>query len=302
MSNSTNYTPFTVGLCLLLSVSIAQAYSLNNLGAAGGWDNVEKEYPPVTYVLDRSDYITDLDLTETKVTSALNNAFNTWGSVENSSLSFAEKEDLGGNYDLTDGPAEDGFLDQNANYLYANITFGGWLDNSYFDSLDGAIDGTSDILGVTWTGRVRGPLSKKPRWFADIFFNDAWTWSLSGATDTYDIETVMLHELGHAIGLGHENVADSVMGTYYLGIERDLYQDDIEGVLALYPEKTKGGKDGGGGKPPWAGGPGGRGSITILTIADYDSIVLPLDVPEPATLLLIAPGLLFLARRYPGRK
>ena len=63
-------------------------------------------------------------------------------------------------------------------------------------------------------------------------------------------------------------------------------------ILDLYPEKVKGGK--GGGKPD---GPPGLNKVSFITISDYDAIVLPPDLPEPATLLLIVPGLLLLARR-----
>ena len=54
MSKAKTYIQVAVGFCLLFSVSAAQAYTYNNLGAVGGWDNVEKTFSP-TYVLDRSD-------------------------------------------------------------------------------------------------------------------------------------------------------------------------------------------------------------------------------------------------------
>jgi hypothetical protein len=39
--------------------------------------------------------------------------------------------------------------------------------------------------------------------FAEIWYNDAFQWNTTGAGPKVDIETVALHENGHALGLGH---------------------------------------------------------------------------------------------------
>ena len=52
----------------------------------------------------------------------------------------------------------------------------------------------------------------------------------------FDFRTVVLHEIGHALGVAHSSVAGSVMNTSYNGTRRELTADDIAGIQALYGE------------------------------------------------------------------
>ncbi len=64
----------------------------------------------------------------------------------------------------------------------------------------------------------------------DMHFNPAETWNVGASTDIY---TVALHELGHALGLGHtDNPADVMYPYYRFGAQ--LSPNDIAGVQALY--------------------------------------------------------------------
>ncbi|WKA26583.1 matrixin family metalloprotease [Bradyrhizobium roseum] len=106
---------------------------------------------------------------------------------------------------------------------------------SDIDFSEGAIDGASNILGVTSYSYSGGQLQS-----ADIEFDSAD--NLSGS----EFSLVAIHEIGHAIGLGHFNDDDAVMNsTANFGLD-SLTQSDIDGIVALYGANTTDMADAGG--------------------------------------------------------
>lgn len=72
----------------------------------------------------------------------------------------------------------------------------------------------------------------------DTHFDLSFNWE-DDPTDTnadsdFDLFTVALHEIGHALGLGHSAVVGSVMEPFYGGARRSLHADDIAGIRAIY--------------------------------------------------------------------
>ena len=67
----------------------------------------------------------------------------------------------------------------------------------------------------------------------DLHFNENYLW---GASDPsrYDIYSVGLHELGHALGLAHSSDPGAVMYPMYGGVVSGLAGDDIKGARSLY--------------------------------------------------------------------
>ena len=70
----------------------------------------------------------------------------------------------------------------------------------------------------------------------DAHFDDEETWSTAtpAPAGQTDLATVILHEIGHSLGLGHSSVQEAVMFPFYAGQRRQLHPDDIQGVQALY--------------------------------------------------------------------
>lgn len=103
--------------------------------------------------------------------------------------------------------------------------------------------GTADIQ--IWFEDISGPAEA---WMPDDFGNDAGgdirvdtdrSWSTDGTPSSteYDLATVLLHEIGHAIGLSHSSVSVATMEAFILtGLppERNLHVDDTVGASALY--------------------------------------------------------------------
>jgi len=79
---------------------------------------------------------------------------------------------------------------------------------------------------------------------SDILFNgETHTWSDAGATGTFDIQSVLTHEMGHSTGLDHTPILGATMFPLSPAIDdggvpgtraRTLAGDDIAGVQAIY--------------------------------------------------------------------
>jgi len=73
---------------------------------------------------------------------------------------------------------------------------------------------------------------------ADVHINGKdYVWSLDGRPGTVDARSILTHELGHALGLGHSADPRATMyATHSPGLAwRSLEADDEDGVCSLYP-------------------------------------------------------------------
>lgn len=227
----------------------------------------------VGFVLDASDYTGDLASPD--VDAGLEDAYGRWNAVRASRLAAVRQADDGGNFDVLDGIVRNAAgecvstfdltspnLDLGRGLILpeSHIVVGGWLPGEYFtDCL-----GSADILGVTYTlsgGDADGD-QYPDRLYVEQYFNEAFDWVISGSrfldpSSGVDLESVAIHEDGHAHGLGHfggpnhlgaDNAQplrlrpngnvftpEAVMNPFYLhGEKRELLLTDQAALESLY--------------------------------------------------------------------
>ncbi len=128
-------------------------------------------------------------------------------------------------------------------------TFSFFFDTATHDPCEGYISGenavvwrdlsagfcgqtASTALAITTTTRIVDLVS------ADIFFNTAYTWTADPRECTFrspfNFSSVAIHELGHALGLDHEDNELATMNSIYHANARRIHGDDQEGIRNLY--------------------------------------------------------------------
>lgn len=92
-------------------------------------------------------------------------------------------------------------------------------------------------LATTW--HITHPNPNQPLLHTDgrIRFNTYYSWSTSGESTKYDVQSAATHEIGHWLQLGHSSTTSATMWSA-MGkgetIKRTLAMDDINGINAAY--------------------------------------------------------------------
>lgn len=103
----------------------------------------------------------------------------------------------------------------------------GWFSGSHGDN--NPFDGIGNVLAHAFYPPPCGGLNA-----GALHFDEDETWGLSHSINTFDTETVALHEIGHLLGLDHSTIQSAVMFANYGGQLHSLSNDDIQGVRSLY--------------------------------------------------------------------
>ena len=103
-----------------------------------------------------------------------------------------------------------------------------WATGDHGDGFP--FDGPGGVIAHTFY-----PFPANPEPLAgDMHFDDAESWHVGAEVDVF---SVALHELGHALGLGHSDNPNDVMYPY-LKIVTGLADGDKTAILSLYAPQT----------------------------------------------------------------
>lgn len=200
----------------------------------------------IDVVIDQADAVATGGLSGAETTAAIAAAMTTWDAEtcsEFGTLLAAPPEAF--DFGLVQSILEFGGGD-----VVSDIMHAGWLPGAFFDAL-APPDGSSFILGATFTLIfLDGDLDMdgQPDLAArEIYYNNAFRWGTSGGPGLVDVETIALHEAGHALSQGHFGqilynrpsgqyifAPRAVMNAVYSGPNRDLDGTDQAGHCGLW--------------------------------------------------------------------
>ncbi|KAK6233557.1 hypothetical protein QUC31_005963 [Theobroma cacao] len=121
----------------------------------------------------------------------------------------------------------------------ANTQFTFWRIDNYTDAdVTISFERGDHNDGHPFEGPPYGDLAHATAPTGGIFhYNGESQWSESVTPDSFHLETVALHEIGHLLGLEHTSDENGIMFPGVgPGISKDLDRDAIEGIKALYKE------------------------------------------------------------------
>lgn len=195
----------------------------------------------LTYLVDPTWGIaTPNGISQPETESAIDRAMGIWAKNPCLGLEVVKRPFPGGDVTIFDYFLERGEFGEP---FAADIVHAGWLSED-----SGLL--SPNVLGISVTFIFVDPETGKPTdldgdnrldtALNEIYYNDRFQWVLSGAgsggpDQPVDIETVVLHEAGHAFGVGHFGTPpQAVMNPTYSGPRRELRPIDHAGLCSVW--------------------------------------------------------------------
>ena len=194
-------------------------------------------FSDIAYATDGFESVTASGLSPAETTQAIDNAMSTWGDV-----SCSQGLEI---FNLGVTPFDAGYLQflvgaGGAPFPIFDVTHAGF-STAVTDFFFGP---GSSVIGVTFTFVFTDSdvdnNGKSDVAFREIYYNDAYNWVTNGGG--IDLETVALHEAGHALSQGHfgklfrtESNGEfhfaprALMNAGYTGVQRDVKETDEAG-------------------------------------------------------------------------
>ncbi len=197
---------FVVGICMTVLTGFA-LFTSN--GTFLKWDIEDGD--TINFILNPSNC--DCDLTESEIRGVFLNSFGKWNEVNGSFFQFGD-------------------LEEESPSLFEDDPSLSSTEPEFDDGLN--VIGFSDDVPSPFAGFARFKVEGDHIVEADVFLASGLDYNLK------TLESLVTHELGHTLGLGHDHAdVESVM-SYGRDNERlRLGVDDIIGLITLYPESGK---------------------------------------------------------------
>lgn len=206
----------------------------------------------ITYLVDQSEGATASGLSNSETESAIDNAISTWDAEKClRKVKINKRADDGADPDIFDsffgfGGSGDPFL--------ADIVNAGWLPRAYFEAVGGP-GGGRGILAFSVTFIFVDDNSGNPTdingdnyldtALNEVYYNDTFgdpgedragnPWGINIQLPGIDVGTVVLHENGHSLEIGHFGPPpDAVMNPVFAGIRQSLFPIDQAGMCIVW--------------------------------------------------------------------
>jgi hypothetical protein len=189
----------------------------------------------ITYIVDQTEGAVD-NLAIAQTNAAIDRAMTTWNNVNCSTIPITKLPNVPG-VDLGVVEFLSGLGGSPSNA--ADITHAGWLPAGLLPPNVIAVTFTFMFVDAAGNPTDIDNNNKIDTAFSEILYNDAFTWQINGDVD---VETIALHESGHALSQGHFGKAfitnsngkvhfapRAVMNAAYSGIQQEIKGTDNGG-------------------------------------------------------------------------